>query len=254
MRCDVSSTIPKPSTRVHHGSHRLTEDKKLHFLKSQVKTLLTWFYDLKGIIHRDFIPEGETITGKYYWDATQHSWWRINRSRPEYQDPGSWYLLHNNSPPQKTSSVAELLAKKKSLCHSRLVVFTRFVAVWLLLVPKIENGDERSILWWYWSHTNCCDEGCWGSPKDGLTDIHPCIGSACPAVHWCTRDIFWINILNSGKIWYLYFVFKKFDFFSNTLCTSHCLPKSSQREEVIPKNEKWTPVLALWQFDSTKCS
>lgn len=139
----------------------------------------------------------------------------------------------------------------------------KFVIQGLLYSPDLlpcdyylfQNGDERSILWWYWSHTNCCDEGCWGSPKDGLNrDIHPCIGSACPAVHWCTRGIFWINILNSGKIWYLYFVFKKFDFFSNTLCTSHCLPKSSQREEVIPKNEKWTPALALWQFDSTKCN
>lgn len=139
MRCDVSSTIPKPSTRVHHGSHRLTEDKKLHFLKSQVKILLVWFYDLEGIIHREFIPEGETVTGKYYLDAMQHLWWRINRSRPEYQDSGSWYLLHNNSPPQKATVAAELLAKKKSLCHSRLVVFTRFVAVWLLLVPK----------WWW---------------------------------------------------------------------------------------------------------
>ena len=35
--------------------------KKLQFQKSRVKTILVIFFDWQGIIHKEFVPEGETI-------------------------------------------------------------------------------------------------------------------------------------------------------------------------------------------------
>ena len=71
------------------------------------------FYDSKGIIHREFVPEGETVTGKYYLGVMERLCRRIVRIRPEYREPGSWYLLHDNAPPHKTVAVREFLAKKQ---------------------------------------------------------------------------------------------------------------------------------------------
>ena len=40
--------------------------KKLQFQKSCVKTMLVIFFDWQGVIHKEFVPEGETINAVYY--------------------------------------------------------------------------------------------------------------------------------------------------------------------------------------------
>jgi len=39
--------------------------KKLRFQKSRVKTMLVIFFDWQGVIHKEFVPEGETINAVY---------------------------------------------------------------------------------------------------------------------------------------------------------------------------------------------
>jgi hypothetical protein len=34
--------------------------------KSRVETMLTAIFDAKGIIHHEFVPEKQTINGKFY--------------------------------------------------------------------------------------------------------------------------------------------------------------------------------------------
>jgi len=48
----VRETLPRP--------------KKLRFQKSHVKTMLVIFFDCQGVIHKEFVPEGETINAVYY--------------------------------------------------------------------------------------------------------------------------------------------------------------------------------------------
>jgi len=40
--------------------------KKLRFHKSRGKTMLVIFFDWQGVIHKEFVPEGETINAVYY--------------------------------------------------------------------------------------------------------------------------------------------------------------------------------------------
>ena len=40
--------------------------KKLRFQKPCVKTMLVIFFDWQGVIHKEFVPEGETINAAYY--------------------------------------------------------------------------------------------------------------------------------------------------------------------------------------------
>ena len=44
----------------------ITKRKKFRLHKSKVKTMLVGFYDSKGIIHHEFVPEGQTVTGCFY--------------------------------------------------------------------------------------------------------------------------------------------------------------------------------------------
>jgi hypothetical protein len=51
--------------------------------KSQVKTMLTEFYNGKGIIHREFVPEKNAVNGKFYKDVIMRLIAQANHVRPE---------------------------------------------------------------------------------------------------------------------------------------------------------------------------
>jgi len=87
--------------------------KKVRLEKSKVKKILVCFYDSKGVIHHEFVPEGQTVTGRLYLSVLERLWKRIRRARPEYSAPGSWFLLHDNAPVHRAVAVQEFLARKQ---------------------------------------------------------------------------------------------------------------------------------------------
>ena len=76
-------------------------------------TMLVCLYDSKGIIHHEFVPEGQIVTGIFYLNVLEHRWMRIRRVRPEYSAPGIWFLLHDNAPIHRAVAVQEFLARKQ---------------------------------------------------------------------------------------------------------------------------------------------
>ena len=73
--------------------------------------MLVTFFDSKGIIHKEFLPSGQTMTGEYYFHILKRLLARIRRIRPEYRDESSWCFLHDNGPPHTSLIVRRLLAK-----------------------------------------------------------------------------------------------------------------------------------------------
>ena len=78
--------------------------------------MLVCFYDSKGIIHYEFVPEGQTVTGSFYLSVLERLRKRIRHVRPEYSAPGSWFLLHDNAPVHRAVAVQEFLAQKQVPC------------------------------------------------------------------------------------------------------------------------------------------
>lgn len=64
---------------------------------SKIKAMLIAFYDSKGLVHYEFLPSGQTVTGAFYLEVLRRLVARIRRVRPEYKDPESWCLLHDNA-------------------------------------------------------------------------------------------------------------------------------------------------------------
>ena len=91
----------------------ITKRQKVLLKKSKVKTMLVYFYDSKGIIHHEFVPEGQTVTGSFYLSVLERLWKRIRRVPTEYSAPGSWFLLHDNAPVHRAVVVQEFLARKQ---------------------------------------------------------------------------------------------------------------------------------------------
>jgi hypothetical protein len=45
--------------------------KKVTWVKSKVKSMLIIFFDIKGIVHKQFILAGQTVNSAYYCDVLQ---------------------------------------------------------------------------------------------------------------------------------------------------------------------------------------
>ncbi|UYV83254.1 hypothetical protein LAZ67_23000301 [Cordylochernes scorpioides] len=73
--------------------------------------MLITIFDSRGIIHKEFVPAGQTITGEYYLNFLKRLIARICRIRPEYRDEDSWCLLHDNAPSHSSLIVRRFLAK-----------------------------------------------------------------------------------------------------------------------------------------------
>ncbi|UYV80064.1 hypothetical protein LAZ67_18001570 [Cordylochernes scorpioides] len=105
--------------------------KKARKVPSKIKTMLITFFDSRGIIHKEFVPAGHTLTGEYYLNVLKRLIARIRRIRPEYRDADSWCLLHDNAPSHFSLIVRRFLAKnnpaipEKRVSYKQISDFTR---------------------------------------------------------------------------------------------------------------------------------
>jgi transposase len=86
--------------------------QKTKMQKSRVKTMFTAFFDAKGIIHHEFVLEKQTVNGKFCKEVIKRLITRVHCVRTEFQEIGSWYLLHDNVWVHSSGIVSDFLVKR----------------------------------------------------------------------------------------------------------------------------------------------
>jgi len=82
-------------------------------IKHGVFNMLITFFDSKGIIHKECFLSCQTVTAKYYLKVLKRLMARIRLIRPEYRDPKSWSLLHDNASSHNAIIVCQCLAQNQ---------------------------------------------------------------------------------------------------------------------------------------------
>lgn len=77
--------------------------------KSKVKSMLIVFFDAKGVVHKEFVPAGQTVNGTFYAKVLERLRIRVRRVRRKIAD--TWMLHHDNVPSHTSLIVREVLAK-----------------------------------------------------------------------------------------------------------------------------------------------
>ena len=164
--------------------------KKMRFQKSRVKTMLVIFFDWQGVIHKEFVPEGETINAVYYKGVMERLLNRIRRVRPGLCQSGDWFLLHDNSPSHNATIVKQFFGPTKSDCARPPSVFARFSTCWLLLVPKSEIPLEGASLGLDFGHPESRDKYIKHHCKRRLLQRNPEAVWRCKSVCTVRRDVY----------------------------------------------------------------
>jgi len=85
--------------------------KKARKVRSNVKVMLTVFFDSSGVVHHEYAPHGTTITKEYYQEVLRRLRDAVRRKRPDLWAAVNWQLHHDNAPAHSSHLIQSFLAK-----------------------------------------------------------------------------------------------------------------------------------------------
>ena len=72
---------------------------------------LFFFFLIRGIVHEEFVPPGQTVNGKFYCEVLRRMRENVRHKWPEMCKNGDWLLHHDNAPTHTLLFVREFLTK-----------------------------------------------------------------------------------------------------------------------------------------------
>jgi len=85
--------------------------KKARQVHSNNKSLLIIFFAIRGIVHKEFVPPGQTVNGKFYCEVLRWPRENVRHKQPEMWQNGDWLLHHDNATAHTSLAVREFLTK-----------------------------------------------------------------------------------------------------------------------------------------------
>jgi histone-lysine N-methyltransferase SETMAR len=107
--------------------------------KSKIKTMLICFFDIKGIIHIESVPEGTTVNQTFYVEMLKRLIDAVRRKRGELWRARSLILHHDNVLAHSSLRVSQFLAGKgiSAMDHPPYSPDLALADFWLL--PKLKS-------------------------------------------------------------------------------------------------------------------
>ena len=84
--------------------------KKARMSKSKLKCMLVCFFDSMGIVHKEWVPAGQTANQYCYKDILERLRKRVMQVQPNIAT--NWILHHDNAPAHAAFPVAQFLTSK----------------------------------------------------------------------------------------------------------------------------------------------
>ena len=74
---------PKTKRQSEEWHTKSSRPKKAHMSRSRVKTMIIVFFDSRGIVHKEFVPPGQTVNHAFYKDVLERLRKLVQRVRRE---------------------------------------------------------------------------------------------------------------------------------------------------------------------------
>ena len=113
--------------------------KKARQSKSKTKVMLITFFDVRSIIHSEFLPQGQTINQQVYKEILQILFCSVHEKRRELGQDKSWLLNHNNAPAHNALSIRQFLAEKNIAILEQPLYSPDLALCDFFLFPKLKG-------------------------------------------------------------------------------------------------------------------
>jgi len=97
-----------PKSGVAHC--KLSPSQVTRMSKSKIKSMFICFFDSQGIVRKEFVPPGQTVSKKFYREILERLRKRLARVQPGIAR--TWMLHHDNAPCHTAVSINEFFAEK----------------------------------------------------------------------------------------------------------------------------------------------
>ncbi|UYV63421.1 hypothetical protein LAZ67_2004019 [Cordylochernes scorpioides] len=116
-----------------------TRPKKARQVRSNVKVLLTVFFDCRGVVHHEFLPQGRTVNKEYYLQVMRNFREAIRQKRPDLWKNKNLLLHHDNAPAHTSLLVRDFLAKNNTLMMPQPPYSPDLAPCDFFLFPKLKR-------------------------------------------------------------------------------------------------------------------
>ena len=89
----------------------IPEAKKARQVRSNVKVILTVFFDSRGVVHHEYAPQGQNINKEYYLEVLRRFRDAVRHKRPDLWAAGTWHLHRDNAPAHSSQLIQTFLAR-----------------------------------------------------------------------------------------------------------------------------------------------
>ncbi|UYV77919.1 hypothetical protein LAZ67_15002845 [Cordylochernes scorpioides] len=113
--------------------------KKARQVRSNVKVLLTVFFDCRGVVHHEFSPQGRTVNKEYYLQVMRNLREAIRQKRPDLWKNKNWLLHHDNARAHTSLLVRDFLAKNNTLMMPQPPYFPDLAPCDFFSFPKLKR-------------------------------------------------------------------------------------------------------------------
>ena len=113
--------------------------KKMRVFKSKTKVMLIAFFDVQGIVHVEFLPQGQTINQHIYKNILRHLKRSVREKRRELWEMKSWLLQHDNAPAHNALGIREFLAKNNIAVLEQPPYSPDLASCDFFLLPKLKE-------------------------------------------------------------------------------------------------------------------
>ena len=112
---DLANHDPETKFQFSQWKHpESPRPKEAPQVRSNVKAMLTCFFDSRGIVHYKYAPEGQTINMEYYLQVLRRLREAVRRKRPDMWAAKNFQLHHDNAPAHSAHVINTFLAKNSS--------------------------------------------------------------------------------------------------------------------------------------------
>jgi histone-lysine N-methyltransferase SETMAR len=112
--------------------------KKVRMSRSSTKTMLIVFFDICSIVHRKFVPQGQTVNKKFYCEVLRHLRENIRRKRSDLWCAKNWILHNDNAPCHRALLVREFLTNHNMLPLPHPPYSPDLAPAYIFLFPKMK--------------------------------------------------------------------------------------------------------------------